>query len=74
MCDHCGCRSFGPIAELTAEHEEILRLAWDLAEAHRNRVPGGEGLAAELLARLDVHNVSEEGGLYRLLLEVSDFS
>jgi hypothetical protein len=25
MRDHCGCRAFPPIAELTAEHEDILR-------------------------------------------------
>lgn len=31
MCDHCGCRAYPPIAELTAEHVEILRLAEPLA-------------------------------------------
>lgn len=32
MCDHCGCRYFRAIAELTADHEQILELAWQVAE------------------------------------------
>ena len=30
MCDHCGRGQFPAIAELSAEHEEILRVAWAL--------------------------------------------
>ena len=33
MCDHCGCREYAPIAELTAEHVTILGLAEALAAA-----------------------------------------
>lgn len=36
MCDHCGCRAYPPIAELTAEHEAILALAEPLAVATRH--------------------------------------
>jgi hemerythrin-like domain-containing protein len=67
MCDHCSCRSFAPIAELTAEHEQILELAWHVAEAVR----AGDGIPsralAELLALLDVHVAKEETGLYPAL-------
>lgn len=69
MCDHCGCRSFVPIAELTADHEEILRLAWDLAEAARLGVASDTpSTRRELLALLDAHVAEEETGLYPALV------
>jgi len=73
VCDHCGCRSFPPIAELTAEHEEILARAWAVAEAAR---AGGAPAAdvAELLALLDLHVAKEETGLYPVLLAAQDLS
>jgi hemerythrin-like domain-containing protein len=78
VCDHCGCRAFPAIAELTADHETILSLAWQLAEAVRR---GGttEGttdptVRDELLAILDAHVVKEETGLYPLLLAAGDLS
>ena len=74
MCDHCGCRAFPAIAELTADHEAILSLAWQLAEA----VPRGGAtdptVRDELLAILDAHVVKEETGLYPLLLAAGDLS
>lgn len=67
MCDHCGCRNFAPIAELTAEHVEILKLAWILTEAHQEgRTPSPE-VAASLYALLEVHDAKEEVGLYPIL-------
>ena len=45
MCDHCGCRAFAPIAELTADHEDILRRAWALAEATRHRAEQKDRMA-----------------------------
>lgn len=74
MCDHCGCREFPPIAELTAEHETILGLAWQLAEATRQRVLVDDSVRDELLRRLAVHVVKEENGLYPLLVEQGDLS
>ena len=68
MCDHCGCRSFQPIAELTAEHEEILRLAWVMAEAGRAGVVPAPSVRHDLLALLDLHVAKEETGLYPSLL------
>lgn len=72
MCDHCGCRDVGPTAELTAEHDEILGLAWEVAEAQR----GVQVVADEVLARLlDLrarHSAKEERGLFPLVLEAGD--
>lgn len=74
MCDHCGCRSFAPIAELTAEHEEILRLAWTLAEATRTGHPPEVGTRETLLAMLDLHAAKEEAGLYPELVRLGALS
>ncbi|MBX7159851.1 MAG: hypothetical protein K1X95_06120 [Acidimicrobiia bacterium] len=64
MCDHCGCRSFAPIAELTAEHEEILAAAWELAESGRSGHAIPTGTQERLLVLLEVHAAKEETGLY----------
>jgi hemerythrin-like domain-containing protein len=74
MCDHCGCRSFPPIAELTADHEEILRLAWALAEAARQGTIHDPSVRRELVELLDLHVAKEETGLYPELLGTGDAS
>lgn len=74
MCDHCGCRTFPAIAELTADHETILSLAWQLAEAPRRGDTTDPAARDELLAILDAHVVKEETGLYPLLLATGDLS
>lgn len=74
MCDHCGCRSFGPIAELTADHEAILRLAWTVAESARSGAVPDSACVAELAALLDVHVTKEESGLYPVLVRGGDLS
>lgn len=68
MCDHCGCRAFPPIAELTADHETILRLAWSLAEAARAGRHPDDTVRRDLLALLDRHVAKEETGLYPTLI------
>lgn len=68
MCDHCGCRAFPPIAELSREHDEILRLAWQAAEHSEPTV------YKELLALLDRHVAKEEQSLYPLLHEQADLA
>ena len=68
MCDHCGCRAFPPIAELTADHETILDLAWTLAEAPRAGVRPDPIVQRDLLALLDRHVAKEETGLYPALV------
>jgi hemerythrin-like domain-containing protein len=73
MCDHCGCREFTPVAELTAEHDVILELAWGLAESIR---AGAEDqpVKQRLLALLDAHVAKEETGLYPMLYELGELS
>lgn len=66
MCDHCGCREYPPIAQLTAEHEEILRVAWEVAER------GGVDESDVLLGMLEVHVAAEETALYPLLVAAGD--
>jgi hemerythrin-like domain-containing protein len=69
MCDHCGCRDEPAIAELSADHEAILDLAWRVAEARRT----GDDAVADLhalAARLALHVAVEEDRLYPLLAEV----
>jgi hemerythrin-like domain-containing protein len=70
MCDHCGCRAFPPIAELTAEHEDILRRAWVLAEATRAGLIPPTADVVELVRMLEVHARKEETGLYRELVDL----
>ncbi len=73
MCDHCGCRAFAPIAELTADHERILELAWQVATGDPE---APERLAARdaLVTLLGVHSVKEEIGLYPQLIESGDLA
>jgi hemerythrin-like domain-containing protein len=64
MCDHCDCRSFAGIAELSAEHDRILVLAWDVAEATRTGAAAKTGDHVRLVELLQRHVVKEETGLY----------
>lgn len=73
MCDHCGCRSYPQIAELTDDHDRILELAWRIAEAHRACVDVGADHDA-LTALLDAHVSREEKGLYPLLADGGDLT
>ena len=68
MCDHCGCRAFPPIAELSAEHDEITRLAWETAE-HPS-----PAATQTLLALLDRHVAKEEQALYPLLHDQAELA
>lgn len=74
MCDHCGCRAFPPVAELTAEHETILDLAWTLAETSLVAGQVAPAVERELLALLDRHVVKEETGLYPALVATDAIS
>ncbi len=74
MCDHCGCRTIPAIAELTADHERILTLAWKVAEGFRLGQGAPPAMGKELLALLDVHVVKEESGLYPLLAASGDLA
>lgn len=73
MCDHCSCRDYAPIAELTAEHVRILTIATSLADATRNHQAIDAGRRDELVALLHLHVDKEETGLYPLLLDVASW-
>ena len=47
MCNYCGCRAVGPIADLTREHVVILRLVSDLRLAAER----GDGQSAGAVLR-----------------------
>lgn len=74
MCDHCGCRQFAPIAELTADHERILEMAWQVAEAPDPAAPARVEVRDRLLVLLDEHVVKEETGLYPQLMATGDLT
>ena len=72
MCDHCGCREFRSIAELSIEHERILETAWELSE-HQRRTGTADGPHRDrLVAMLEVHVEAEETALYPLLVDCGD--
>jgi hemerythrin-like domain-containing protein len=73
MCNHCSCREYAPIAELTAEHERILALATSLADATRRHLPLDDDRRDELVALLHRHVDKEEVGLYPLLLDATSW-
>ena len=74
MCDHCGCREFGPIAELTADHDAILDLAWRAAAVEGSDPETVTAARNELIALLDLHAMKEELGLYPLLMATGDLA
>jgi hemerythrin-like domain-containing protein len=75
MCNYCGCRSIEPIAELTAEHEQVLNLRGDI----RRAVRGGDfeqavGLVRELRELLLVHDAVEELAVYPAMRRFEEFT
>ncbi len=68
MCDHCGCREYPPIAELTADHVVILELAGRLAADTEASRPVDHEARDRLLPLLRSHAAKEELGLYALLI------
>lgn len=69
MCDYCGCRFIPPIADLSAEHDRLMDLAYELrrlAEAgSRDRVV--EILDGEFASLLRHHTDKEERGIFTQL-------
>jgi hemerythrin-like domain-containing protein len=69
MCDYCDCRSHGEIAELSAEHEQLLQLLAELRDAsaaHDRRLAAP--IISQLRAMLDPHAAREERGVFAQLL------
>lgn len=72
MCNHCNCREYPAIAELSREHDEILALAVPLAEATRTGGALDANAVRRLLEILQLHSAKEEAGLYPLLIAEMD--
>lgn len=72
MCEHCGCREFGPIQRLYEEHNRLLALI----ERVRDEVRAGDlfaagGVLTQLIEGINPHSRREEKGLY-LQLDAED--
>ncbi len=61
------------MAELTAEHDVILELAWELAESTRAGA-ADEAVEQRLVALLEAHVAKEETGLYPMLYELGELT
>lgn len=69
MCDYCGCRFIAPIADLSAEHDRLLDLAYGLRQladdgAHDQVLDLLDGGFASLLRD---HTDKEERGIFAQL-------
>lgn len=65
MCEYCGCQSIDAIAQLTAEHEELRNLGWEISRAaDANGLAAARSLAAAMLAVLGPHTAAEERALF----------
>lgn len=66
MCDYCGCRRQAPIDELSAEHERVQDLGYQLRQLAR----AGEHAAVvavlerEFTPLLQAHTAKEERGVF----------
>jgi hemerythrin-like domain-containing protein len=65
MCEYCGCQSVPVIAELTAEHDEIVELVGETRAAYqRADIEAMVELCQRISAVLAPHTVVEEQGLF----------
>jgi len=75
MCNYCGCRAIEPIAQLTTEHEVILKLVHEIRAALAR---GARGTAAERLSRLqevlEIHDAVEELAVYPAMARHPEFA
>ena len=75
MCSYCGCLAFASIAQLTAEHEQIITLMGDVRRAVAG-APATELDAAHsaLGALLGCHTAGEERSLFAELRNDPEFA
>jgi hemerythrin-like domain-containing protein len=65
MCEYCGCQSVPAIAELTAEHDQVVELVGQARAAHRRSdLDGLIDACRSISTVLAVHTVAEEEGLF----------
>ena len=74
MCNYCGCRAIEPIAQLTAEHEQILVLSGQARTALARDDFTTVATALSRMRRvLDVHDAVEELVLYPAMRREPEF-
>ncbi|GGZ17595.1 hemerythrin domain-containing protein [Streptomyces nitrosporeus] len=75
MCHYCGCREIPLIKEFIAEHESVTDAA---GGALRALDRGDQGLAAELVARMErelrAHWQGEEEGLFAVMGDDTEYA
>ncbi|CAL9357147.1 hemerythrin domain-containing protein [Streptomyces sp. enrichment culture] len=68
MCEYCGCQSLTSIAELTREHDEVVRLISHVRPAYRAGDTARMARTARRIAAvLGPHTQVEERGLFPAL-------
>ncbi len=68
MCEYCGCQSLAAIAELTAEHDQVVDLIGEIRAAHRlGDVETMLELCRRIMAVLATHTMVEEQGLFPVM-------
>ena len=75
MCSYCGCRALTEIADLTAQHEEIVNATGPLrraAEAQDHET--AKTFVASLIALLNPHTSQEELGVFAELRKREEFT
>jgi hemerythrin-like domain-containing protein len=65
VCSYCGCRALASIAQLTAEHEQIINLMGDVRRAAGTADPTAlDPATTALAAALGRHTAGEELSLF----------
>lgn len=65
MCEYCGCQDVPAIAELTAEHDDIVAQMAKVTEAlDRGDAEGASQVCKQMLTVLGPHTTVEEQGLF----------
>jgi len=75
MCSYCGCRALTEIADLTAQHEELVNATGPLrraAEAQDHET--AKAFVASLIALLNAHTSQEELGVFAELRKREEFT
>ncbi len=75
MCSYCGCRALTEIADLTAQHEEIINATGPLRKAAAAQDHDSiKTEVASIVALLKPHTVQEELGIFAELSKREEFT
>ena len=75
MCSYCGCRALSEVADLTAQHEEIVNATGPLRKAAAAQDHESiKAHVASLVALLNPHTEQEESGVFAELSKRTEFA